>query len=126
MKRIIAFVLFALMIYAGVYFVVYGVNELAIENTYPFPLEMVSSDTLHNGSVISGKVYQQVHYLGKDTIRTEVLNIPIGKPIERRYYLVPLRYEKNIRDLRYYVVCVSGEESIARMEKLLVDMPKPE
>jgi len=126
MKRIIAFVLFALMIYAGGYFIVYGFSELKIANTYPFPLERVSSGTLHNGNMLRGKVFQQVACIGKDTIRPEILHVPVGKPIERRFYLVPLRYEEEEKNLRYYTVCVSGEESIAQMEKLSVLLPKPE
>ncbi len=126
MKRIIAFVLFALMIYAGGYFVIYGFNELKISNSYPLPLENVSSGTLHNGNVVCGKVYQQVAYLGEETIQAEILQVPVGKPIKRRFYLVPLKYEEKAEDLRYYTVCVSGEESIAQMEKRWIILPKPE
>lgn len=126
MKKIIAFVLFALMIYAGVYLVVYGFKELAIVNSYPLPLDMVSSGTIHNDTVLGGKVTQQVKCLKEDIIRTEIFSIPIGKPIKRRFYLVPVRYEENAKDLRYYTVCVSGEESIAQMDKLWVMFPEPE
>lgn len=126
MKRIIAFVLFALMIYAGGFFVVYGFNELKMANSRPIPLNMLASDTLVNGQIVSGTVYQQVLFIKEDTIQPSVLNIPIGEPKERRFYLVPLKYEEKMEDTRYYVVCLSSPESIERMEELATSIPKPE
>lgn len=126
MKKIIAFVLFALMIYAGGYFVVYGFNELGMANSRPLPLEMISSGAVHSGDVVAGKIYQQVKYLGDEIVQPEILNIPIGKTVKRRLYLVPLRYEKKAEDMRYYVVSLSDPASIEKMEAMAVTMPAPE
>ncbi len=128
MKRIIAFVLFALMIYAGGFFIVYGSDELEKANSYPLPLDKVGTDTLQNGQMVAGTVYQQVERIetDADTVRQEIFGIEFGKPIERRFYLVPLKYEKNAEDTKYYVICLSSPESIERMEKLGVALPEPE
>lgn len=126
MKRIIAFVLFALMIYAGGFFVVYGFDELGKANSRPLSLNMLASGALNNSQVVSGTVYQQVMLIGEDTIRPNVLNIPIGEPKKRRFYLVPLKYEENAENIMYYTVCLSNPESIERMEKLGTLLPKPE
>ncbi len=126
MKRIIAFVLFALMIYAGGFFIVYGFDDYEKANSYPLPLDKVGTDTLNNGQMVAGTVYQQVERIGTDELRQQFLGIEFGKPIERRFYLVPLKYEKNAEDTKYYVVCLSSPESIEQMEKLGVSLPKPE
>ncbi len=126
MKRIIAFVLFALMIYAGGYFAAFGLNELTVASSYPVSLDNVGSDTLHNKDMVSGTVYQQVKCLGTETVRQEVFGIEYGKPIEQRFYLVPYKYEKKAENTKYYVVCLSNPESIEQMENLGVLMPKPE
>ncbi len=126
MKRIIAFVLFALIIYAGGFFVVYGINELSLANSYPAALNYVGTDMLHNKDMVSGTVYQQVKCIGTETVRQEAFGIEYGKPMEQRFYLVPYKYEKKAADTKYYVVCLSSPESIEQMEKLEVYLPRPE
>lgn len=114
------------MIYAGGFFVVYGFDELGKANSRPLPLNMLASGSLNNSQVVSGTVYQQVMLIGEDTIQPNVLNIPIGEPKERRFYLVPLRYEKKAENMKYYTVCLSNPESIECMEELGTILPKPE
>ena len=126
MKRIVAFVLLALMIYAGGFFVVYGFRELEIANSRPLSLDMVGSVTLRNGQIVEGTVYQQIRQLGEDTIQSEILGVPVGEPVKRRFYLVPLRYEKERKDIKYYAVCISGEKNIEEFEKIAENSPQKE
>lgn len=126
MKRIIAFVMFALMIYAGGFFVVSGFDGLETAYSYPIYLDKISSDPLQSGQRVTGTVYQHVKCFDTDVVRQEAFGIEFGKPVERRYYLVPLKYEENAENLKYYVVCLSTPESIEQMEKLGVLLPQPE
>ncbi|MGN0683326.1 MAG: hypothetical protein ACI4JY_06560 [Oscillospiraceae bacterium] len=126
MKRIVAFVLLALMIYAGGFFVVYGFRELEVANSRPLSLDMVGSETLRNGQTVEGVVYQQIRQLGEDTIQSEILGIPVGEPVKRRFYLVPLRYEKERKDIKYYAVCISGEKNIEEFERIKRNSPQME
>ncbi len=114
------------MIYAGGYFLAYGFKELKLANSYPLPLDMISTNTIHSGDVLGGKVFQQVDCLKTETVQTDFLNIPVGKPTERRFYLVPLRYDKDAENIMYFVLCVNNPESIEKMEKLSVMLPAPE
>lgn len=126
MKRIIAFLLFALMIYAGGIFTVYGCDELSLANSYPASLNYVGTDMLNNKDKVTGTVHQQVKCIGTETVRQEVFGIEYGKPLEQRFYLVPYKYEKKREDMKYYVICLSSPESIEQMEKLEVYLPEPE
>lgn len=126
MKRIIAFVIFALMIYAGGFFVACGLDGLETANSYPIYLDKIDSDPLQSGQRVTGTVYQQVKCIDTDIVRQEAFGIEFGKPVERRFYLVPLKYEEKAENMKYYVVCLSTPESIEQMEKLGVLLPQPE
>lgn len=89
---------------------------------------MTNSDlpNLKNGWKATASIYQQVMYIGTEVFQPEILNIPIGKPVEWHRYVVPLQYEEDASKHKYYVVCVSEPESIEKLEQLSVTLPKPE
>ncbi len=125
-KRIIVFILCALMLYAGGFCVYYGFEEWKKENSRYVVMTDSDLPNLINGCKATASIYQQVMFMGTEVFQPEILNIPIGKPVEWHRYLVPLQYEKDASKHKYYIVCVSEPESIERMEQLSVILPQPE
>lgn len=89
---------------------------------------MTPSDigNVDSGGRVKMEIYQQVCFLGTDTFQPKIFNISIGKTVKWHYYLVPLQYERNAEDMRYYVACFCKEESIAELEARYAAVPKAE
>lgn len=122
----IVFVLCFVMAYGGVYCLVYGFDEADRHFGRQYNLNTSDLSEVKTGDKVKANVYQQVRYLGVETFTPEILNIPISKQVEWHCFLVPVKYEEDAEDLRYYVMCFKDEESVKRMKDLYAVLPKPE
>lgn len=110
MKRIIAFVFLGLLIYAGVFVIVYGARDIAVNTSTPVPM----SGVFHNGEMVRGTVGRYIGVLDSRKIQDKLLGIPIGEPITQNLYIITTG---NPEKPNYMLLAVSGDD-IADAEKM--------
>lgn len=86
MKRIIAFVLLGLLIYAGGFVIVYSLREINVITSVPQPI----TGNLRDGGTAEGKIRKTIAKLGTKTYQETLLGLPIGEKITQYYYIIPV------------------------------------
>lgn len=123
-KRIIAFVLLAVLIYGGVYITVFGLGEYmrfsGVERGF-----CNRPEDLSDGLNIKGSIETVTERLGSEDITRTVLGIPIGGKARRYYYALPLGYAEDKEDQKYCVIAVVDDKDVEALNGLLKGSPAP-
>lgn len=119
MKRIIAFVLLGLLIYAGGFVIYYSAIDLKINNSVPVNLAYISPNDIHTGLVAEGSVYQIIDEVYTDSHQPKMFGIPFGEEIVQHFYALPLGASD-----KYMLISASEKEDIEALEKLKTKEPK--
>lgn len=118
MKRIIAFVLLGLLIYAGGYVIYYASVDFRINTTVAKDLFSMDYSNMHTWNVVEGKVYQVINKFKTETTQPTLFGFPYGKPIEQHYYIMP------INDTRMFLLLTANDEhDIEILEQLKTNTP---
>lgn len=118
MKRIIAFVLLGLLIYAGAFVIYYAAVDLEINSAAPAYLDNVNPGNFHTGLVVEGEIYQVMDEIKTKTVQPRLFGIPFGKAITQHYYVLPL-YSSQM----FTLIVVSEEEDVEALEQMIVREP---
>lgn len=109
MKRIIAFVFLGLLIYASIFVIVYGVDDIVSSLSAPVTLDSYISvgntvdDTL---DTVTGK-------LSTKTFKSGVWGTLFKDPIVRHYYVIPVGEQPN-----YMVIAVTDPDDVEAIENI--------
>lgn len=125
-KKIFIFVLCGIMLYAGGFCLYYGFEDLERAGDRYVGMNESDLPNISHGGKATAQLYQQVGLIGTEKFQPEIFGIPMGKPTEWHFYLVPLNYEEDPEKHKYYIVCVSDPDSIATMESIWIGSPQPE
>lgn len=109
MKRIIAFVFLGLVIYAGVFIMIYGIGEFGVDMNEPITLEM----TLRDSMPIKGKIGEQFGLLGKKKSTPTLFGIPVGETAVTYFYVMPIG-----DSLDYMLIAVTDPEDKEAVENV--------
>lgn len=123
-KRIIAFVLLAVLIYGGVYITVFGFGEYMRFSRVERVFRGKPEDLAH-GLNIKGSVETVTEKLGSEDITRKILGIPIGGKAKRYFYALPLGYAEDKEDQKYCVIAVVDEKDVETLDGLLKSSPAP-
>lgn len=120
-KRILAFVLLAILVYGGCYIAVFGVRQYfqysGAERTYNnLPHGQYQNLLNVKGSIDSTKKVTQLIFT--EPVRKEILGFPIGKQLERKYYILLLNPSEDKEFSRYCVIAATEPEDIKQLEAL--------
>lgn len=107
MKRIIAFVFLGILIYAGIFVIIYGVREYSVSAYKPVTLD----SPLRDGLVITDKISGQYGVLGQKTNRNTLFGIPIGKETVTYFYIVSYGDSP-----KFFLIGVTAPEDIEAIE----------
>lgn len=107
MKRIIAFVFLGILIYAGIFTIIYGVREYNVSVCNPITLE----NTLRSGLVITDSISEQYGVLGKKINQNTLFGIPIGKETATYFYIVSYGDSP-----KFFLIGVTDPEDIEAIE----------
>lgn len=103
MKRTIAFVFLGLLIYAGIYVMIYGFGELSVSTTLPQELDYMTG-TLHNGMVVKGEITKIYGRSIPEYMQKDFLGIPVGERIKRTYCTISVGENPD-----YMLLAICGE-----------------
>lgn len=120
-KRILAFVLLAILVYCGGYVGVYGVRNYfqysGAERNYNTLQPGEYQDLLNvNGSLDGTK--RVTHFIFTENVRREILGIPIGKQLQRKYYILLLNPAEDKEQHRYCVIASTDPDDIKQLDAL--------
>lgn len=116
MKRIIAFVLFGLMIYAGIFVIYYSITDIRINTAVPADMKNISADDYHSGLVLEGSVYQVLE--GELYTEKYHTNIFSGS-VDQHFFALPLGTAET-----YLILGVSDEKDLEMIKQLQLDEPR--
>lgn len=119
-KRIIAFVTLALLVYAGGYVVVYGLKEYFKFSGPERSLNSMQPRELQNNMRVKGTLdegFKVITKLGEQDVTAEILGFPIGGRHRRIFYLLLLNSEEE-DDKRLYCAVAAEDDDAARLEEL--------
>lgn len=119
MKRIIAFVLLGLLVYAGGFVIYYSASELKINSSAPADLNNVHPDNFYNGLVVDGEIYQVMEKINEKTTRPRLFGAPFGKATTQHFYILPLT-----KSDKFMLIAASDENDIQALENMLVREPR--
>lgn len=122
-KRCIAFVLLALLIYGGVYFTVYGMREYTKYSGTERGFYSRKED-LSDGLNIKGSVETVTKLLGSEDITKTILGIPL-KQVRRYYFALPLGYAEDKNNQQYCVIAAENDKDVEALKSLLKSAPAP-
>lgn len=126
MKRVIFIVIFALLIYAGGYILIYGLRLYDEECAGAYRnFNTLSPSEYKAGIKVKGSVDTLFGEIGTDTVTAEILGAPIGASITRHYFIMPIGYEENTKKQKYCLIAVSKEEDITKAGSLYATEPRP-
>lgn len=119
MKRIIAFVLLGLLIYAGGFVIYYSAAELEINSAAPAYLNNIHPGNFRTGLVVEGEIYQAMDKIYEKTTQPRLFGAPFGKAITQHFYVLPLTDSE-----MYMLIAASDENDIEALEKMIVSAPR--
>ena len=119
MKRIIAFVLLGLLIYAGVYMIYYSSREMKISKATAIDLSNVNSGNVHTWTIVDGSIYQVMKEYKTEKTQPKMFGVPYGEPIEKHYYILPLGMS-----YMYIMLEASDEQDLEIIEQMRVSSPR--
>ncbi|MDE7229375.1 MAG: hypothetical protein K2N56_02740 [Oscillospiraceae bacterium] len=119
MKRIIAFVLLGLLIYAGAYIIYYAASEMKIKNAVPIDINNINSGNVHTWTIVEGSIYQVMKEYKTEKTQPKMFGVPYGEPIEKHYYILPLG-----TSYMYIMLEASDEQDLEIIEQMRVVSPR--
>lgn len=119
MKRIIAFVLLGLLIYAGGFVIYYAYMDLKTNVSVPTDINNITPAGVHTGLVVDGSVYQVLDEIRTETVQPKLFGIPVGEEIEQHFYVLPLRTSQ-----MYMLIAVSDKQDLEIIKKIKTFSPK--
>lgn len=123
-KRIIVFVLLAVLIYSGVYITVFGIGEY-IKLSGTERIFSNRAEELSEGLNITGSVETVTAMLGSEDITRTFLGIKVGGTRRRYYFALPLGYAEDISEQKYCVISVVDPKDVEALNALLKKSPAP-
>lgn len=126
MKYIIGFVLLGVVTYAGLFFLITGLNEALKSAPEPASFNSVTDPSGFTSGAVTGTINQTVGKLNKGVVtERDFLGVTLGKAITEYYYVIPAGGVKaDPADQQYMLVRVSGEENTALLDKITFAFPK--
>lgn len=120
-KRILAFVLLAILVYGGCYVAVFGTRQYfqysGAERTYNNMPSGQYQDMLNvSGSIDGTKKVTQLIFT--EPVRREVLGFPIGRQLVRKYYILLLNPSEDKERSRYCVIAATDPDDIKQLDAL--------
>ncbi len=119
MKRIIAFVLLGLLIYAGGYVIYYASVDIRINTAVAKDLNDLNVNNTHTWTVVEGSVYQVMLEYDIKTTQPTFFGIPYGDPIEQHYFILPLG-----KSYMYMGIAVSDKHDLEIIRQLKIPEPR--
>ncbi len=120
-KRIIAFVALALLVYAGGYVAIYGLRGYYKFSGPERSLNNMQPQELQNNMRVKGVLdegFKVITKLGEQDITADILGFPIGGQRRRIFYLLLLNPEEEDDKRQYCAVAADNEDDAARLETL--------
>lgn len=108
MKRVIAFVLLGLLIYAGGFVTFYGIREVASVKL-DTPQEL--NDSIRVGNTVKDTIGSMTGKLGVEYYQSSFLGVKFGKEFERHFYVIPFGETPN-----FMLVAVTKPEDIEALD----------
>lgn len=126
MKYIIGFVLLGLVTYAGLFFLVTGLNEALKTEQAPASFNAFTSPSSFTSGPVEGSITQTVGRLNKGVVtERDFLGVVFGDAIVEYFYVIPAgAVLDDLDDQQYMAVRVSGEEKTAVLDKITFIHPK--
>lgn len=109
MKRIIALVFLGLLIYASIFVIVYGVDDVVSSLSTPVTLDGYISV----GNTVDDTLDTVIGHLSTKNIRNGILGTLFNDPIVRHYYVIPIGKEPN-----YMVIAVTDPDDVEAIENI--------
>ena len=124
MKYIIGFVLLGFVTYAGLFFLIAGLNEMSKDALPPTNFNAFTPSGFTPGAV-EGTITQTVGRLSKDVTKQDFLGVVFGEDIVEYIYVIPAgRITDELSDQQYMAVRVSGEAKTALLDEITFRFPK--
>lgn len=120
-KRILAFVLLAILIYCGGYVAVFGVQQYFLysgaERSFNYMTPEQYQNMLNVNGSIDGtkKVIRRIYH---ESVRKDILGLPIGKQLERKYYLLLLNPSEDKEYSKYCVIAATEPDAVEQLDAL--------
>ena len=126
MKYIIGFVLFGLVTYAGVFFLVTGLNAAYKDTSTLMDFNSFTSPSSFMAGTTEGTITQTVGRLDKGIVtERDFLGVTFGEPIVEYFYVIPAgEVADDLSEQRYMAVRVSGEDKKALLDEITFLFPK--
>lgn len=116
MKRIIAFVLLGLLIYAGGFVIFYSCRDMLVNSAVPADMRNISANALSDGMIVKGSIYQVI---GKEVDSETYGETFFSKGTKQHFYALP--YENSGQ---YVLLGVSDEKDLEIIEQLKTEKPR--
>lgn len=126
MKYIIGFVLLGLVTYAGLFFLVTGLNAAAKNTSVPVNFNNTTTPSSFTPGAVEGTITQTVGRLNKGIVtERDFLGVVFGDSITEYFYVIPAgAVLDELDDQQYMALRVSGEEKTAILDEITFTFPK--
>lgn len=126
MKYIIGFVLLGLVTYAGLFFLVTGLNAAAKNTSVPVNFNNTTTPSSFTPGAVEGTITQTVGRLNKGIVtERDFLGVVFGDSITEYFYVIPAgAVVDDLDDQQYMALRVSGEEKTAILDEITFAFPK--
>lgn len=126
MKYIIGFVLLGLVTYAGLFFLVTGLNAAAKNTSVPVNFNNITAPSGFTPGAVEGTITQTVGRLNKGIVtERDFLGVVFGDSITEYFYVIPAgAVLDELDDQQYMALRVSGEEKTAILDEITFTFPK--
>lgn len=126
MKYIVGFVLLGLVTYAGLFFLISGLNAMRRDALPPVSFNSFTSPMSFTTGAVEGTITQTVGKLNNDIVtERDFLGIVFGEDIVEYIYVIPAgSVADDLGDQQYMAVRVSGEDKKAILDEITFIFPK--
>lgn len=121
-KRILAFVFLAILIYGGGYVAVYGARNYFAFSGTERDFNTLTAGEYQDKLIVSGSLDSSkrvTHFIFTEPVRREILGIPIGKELKRKYYILLLNPSEDKEQSRYCVIASDDPDDTKQLDALL-------
>lgn len=126
MKYIIGFVLLGLVTYAGLFFLIAGLNAMSKDVLTPADFDIFTSPSSFTTGAVEGTITQTVGKLNKGIVtEQDFLGVVFGEDIVEYFYVIPAgKITDDPADQRYMALRVSGEDKTALLDEITFTFPR--
>lgn len=112
------------VLYSGILMLYFGINDFMTFSSAPKNFDDLSAADYIEGTRVHARIYQvgaKIAY--SRTEEKQFFGMSIGKPTRIEYFLIPLKYEENLKDMRYILIAVNSDDSetLERLKVLSAD-----